>query len=177
MRLRARCIAVYRRIHRSISRAPPHCGRAGRPARLSLGELSRRFQVQRLRWGDGQRDALATPYRLAFLMRMVEHMSIEETAAALHTPAATVKTRVHRANQQLRTTLGVQCRARRCFPIRRRALRTSHPRRDGPVCGVDRGHSRLFGGDDRRMSWPKCSLITSHFRLQEWAAEDKGVFS
>jgi len=44
-------------------------------------------------------------------MRMLEHMSIEETAAALHIPAGTVKTRLHRANQQLRETLGTELSA------------------------------------------------------------------
>lgn len=56
-------------------------------------------------------DALPTPYRLAFVMRMLEHMSIEETADALHIPAATVKTRLHRANRQLRETLGKELSA------------------------------------------------------------------
>jgi RNA polymerase sigma-70 factor, ECF subfamily len=51
-------------------------------------------------------DALPTPYRLTFVMRTLEQMSIEETAAALHIPEATVKTRLHRANRQLRETLG-----------------------------------------------------------------------
>jgi hypothetical protein len=37
MRLRARCIAVYRQISRPISRAPPHFGRAGnQPPRNDL---------------------------------------------------------------------------------------------------------------------------------------------
>jgi RNA polymerase sigma-70 factor, ECF subfamily len=51
-------------------------------------------------------DALAAPYRLVFVMRVIDQMSIEETAAALNVPAATVKTRLHRANHQLRETLG-----------------------------------------------------------------------
>jgi RNA polymerase sigma-70 factor, ECF subfamily len=51
-------------------------------------------------------DTLATPFRVVFMMRVVEQMSIEETAAALAIPAATVKTRLHRANEQLRAALG-----------------------------------------------------------------------
>ena len=51
-------------------------------------------------------DTLPTPFRVVFMMRVIEQMSIEETATALAIPAATVKTRLHRANEQLRTVLG-----------------------------------------------------------------------
>ena len=51
-------------------------------------------------------DTLPTPFRVVFMMRVVEQLSIEETAAALAIPAATVKTRLHRANGQLRAVLG-----------------------------------------------------------------------
>lgn len=51
-------------------------------------------------------DALPAPFRLVFVMRVIEQMSIEETAEALGIPPATVKTRLHRANQQLREALG-----------------------------------------------------------------------
>jgi RNA polymerase sigma-70 factor (ECF subfamily) len=56
-------------------------------------------------------DALPAPFRLVFVMRVVEQMSIEETAAALCIPAATVKSRLHRANQQLRDALGAELAA------------------------------------------------------------------
>ena len=49
---------------------------------------------------------LSAPFRVVFMMRVVEQMSIEETAAALVIPPATVKTRLHRANEQLRAALG-----------------------------------------------------------------------
>ena len=49
-------------------------------------------------------DTLPTPFRVVFMMRVVEQMSIEETAMAI--PTATVKTRLHRANEQLRTCTG-----------------------------------------------------------------------
>jgi RNA polymerase sigma-70 factor (ECF subfamily) len=49
---------------------------------------------------------LPASFRAVFVMRVVEQMSIEETAAALSIPEATVKTRLHRANQQLRQALG-----------------------------------------------------------------------
>ena len=51
-------------------------------------------------------DTLATPFRVVFMMRVVEQMSIDQTAAALAISAATVKTRLHRANEQLRAALG-----------------------------------------------------------------------
>jgi RNA polymerase sigma-70 factor, ECF subfamily len=51
-------------------------------------------------------DTLPTPFRVVFMMRVVEQMSIEETAITLAIPTATVKTRLHRANEQLRTVLG-----------------------------------------------------------------------
>jgi RNA polymerase sigma-70 factor (ECF subfamily) len=42
------------------------------------------------------------------MMRIVEQMSIEETAGLLGIPQATVKTRLHRANERLRITLGTE---------------------------------------------------------------------
>jgi RNA polymerase sigma-70 factor (ECF subfamily) len=53
-------------------------------------------------------DNLPAPFRLVFLMRMVEQMSVEETAAALRIEPATVKTRLHRAKEQLRRSLGAE---------------------------------------------------------------------
>jgi RNA polymerase sigma-70 factor, ECF subfamily len=50
-------------------------------------------------------DALPPPFRAVFMMRVVEQMSIEETAAVLAIPAATVKTRLHRATRELRAAL------------------------------------------------------------------------
>jgi RNA polymerase sigma-70 factor (ECF subfamily) len=56
-------------------------------------------------------DCLPAPYRLVFIMRVLEEKGIEETAAALHIPVATVKTRLHRAVVQLRDTLGSELTA------------------------------------------------------------------
>lgn len=53
-------------------------------------------------------DALPAPFRAVFMMRIIEQMSIEETAAALDIPIGTAKTRLHRANQQLRAALGAE---------------------------------------------------------------------
>lgn len=56
-------------------------------------------------------DALPDPYRVAFVMREVEQMSVRETAACLNIEAATVKTRVHRARRLLRQTLSARVQA------------------------------------------------------------------
>lgn len=50
-------------------------------------------------------DALPEAFRLVFMMRDVEELSIEETAAALDIRPQTVKTRLHRARLLLRTAL------------------------------------------------------------------------
>jgi RNA polymerase sigma-70 factor (ECF subfamily) len=53
-------------------------------------------------------DALNPSFRVVFVMRVIEQMSIDETSARLDIPPETVKTRLHRANRQLRKTLGAQ---------------------------------------------------------------------
>lgn len=53
-------------------------------------------------------DELAPPFRSVFILRAVEQMSIEETAACLGIPSDTVKTRLHRANKRLRRALTAQ---------------------------------------------------------------------
>lgn len=53
-------------------------------------------------------DGLSPAFRVVFVMRVIEQMSIEETSARLGIPPETVKTRLHRANRQLRKILGAQ---------------------------------------------------------------------
>jgi RNA polymerase sigma-70 factor, ECF subfamily len=65
-----------------------------------------RYQIRRM--VEQAVDALPAPFRAVFIMRVVEQMSVEETAAALRIPPATVKTRLHRASQRLRRMLGVE---------------------------------------------------------------------
>jgi RNA polymerase sigma-70 factor (ECF subfamily) len=48
---------------------------------------------------------LPADFRAVFVLRALEQMSIEDTAAALGLRPATVKTRFHRANRLLRTAL------------------------------------------------------------------------
>ena len=50
-------------------------------------------------------DELPKPFRVVFMMRAVEEMSIEETAYALGLRPETVKTRLHRARRLLRNAL------------------------------------------------------------------------
>ena len=53
-------------------------------------------------------DALPEIFRLVFMMREIEDMSVEETAAILTLQPATVKTRLHRARRLLRQALDEQ---------------------------------------------------------------------
>lgn len=53
-------------------------------------------------------DGLPEAFRLVFVLRDVEEMSIEETAAYLGIRAETVKTRLHRARRMLRESLDGQ---------------------------------------------------------------------
>lgn len=65
-----------------------------------------RGQVQRLI--ETAVDALPEIFRIVFMMRDVQELSIEETADVLGLPPATVKTRLHRARHQLRRALDAQ---------------------------------------------------------------------
>jgi RNA polymerase sigma-70 factor (ECF subfamily) len=53
-------------------------------------------------------DALPEPFRVVFVLRDVEELSIEETAAQLGLRPETVKTRLHRARRQLREALDAE---------------------------------------------------------------------
>jgi RNA polymerase sigma-70 factor, ECF subfamily len=53
-------------------------------------------------------DELPDAFRVVFVMRLVEEMSIEETASFLGLREETVKTRLHRARHLLRQALDVQ---------------------------------------------------------------------
>ena len=62
-----------------------------------------RSEVRRLL--QGAIDDLPQPFRLVFVMRDIEEMSIDETAANLDIRPQTVKTRLHRARRLLRKNL------------------------------------------------------------------------
>ena len=61
---------------------------------------AQRGQMRRLL--EARIDALPDPYRAVFVLRALEELSVEETAAALGVPAATVRTRYFRARGLLR---------------------------------------------------------------------------
>src|ERR1051325_1320626 len=54
---------------------------------------------------ESQIDALPDTYRAVFMLRAVEELSVEETAAVLELPAGTVRTRFFRARSMLREML------------------------------------------------------------------------
>ena len=54
---------------------------------------------------ESQIDALPEAYRAVFVLRAVEELSVEETAAVLDLPPATVRTRLFRARSMLREAL------------------------------------------------------------------------
>ena len=68
------------------------------PEKLLLRSELRALLEQKL-------DALPESFRLVFVLRCVEEMSVEETAAALDIPEATVRTRLFRARSLLRDAL------------------------------------------------------------------------
>jgi RNA polymerase sigma-70 factor (ECF subfamily) len=50
-------------------------------------------------------DGLPDPFRVVFVLRSIQEMSVEETAQQLELPEATVRTRLHRARLLLRKSL------------------------------------------------------------------------
>lgn len=77
-------------------------------------------------------DALPEVFRTVFVLRAVEDMSIEEVAAALDIPEATVRTRFFRARTAARSPVARDRRRdRRCLLFRRYTLRPH--RRAGDV--------------------------------------------
>jgi RNA polymerase sigma-70 factor (ECF subfamily) len=70
----------------------------GRPERVALRTEMRRLMEARI-------DALPDAFRSVFMLRAVEELSVEETAAALGVPEATVRTRFFRARGLLRESL------------------------------------------------------------------------
>lgn len=68
------------------------------PERVAMRDELRRLMEQRI-------DALPDVFRTVFMLRAVEELSVEETAAALEIPEATVRTRFFRARSLLREGL------------------------------------------------------------------------
>lgn len=80
-------------------------------------------------------DELPEPFRLVFILREIEELSIEQTANILSLAPATVKTRLHRARRQLRKALTSKLAAgftdlfpfggAKCSRLTERVLRTT----------------------------------------------------
>jgi RNA polymerase sigma-70 factor (ECF subfamily) len=62
-------------------------------------------QRQLLHLVEEATEALPEAFRLVFVTRVMEGLSLEETAVLLELPPATVKTRLHRARKLIRTSL------------------------------------------------------------------------
>jgi RNA polymerase sigma-70 factor (ECF subfamily) len=85
---------------------PDHAGSATMAPPAGPEQAAARAEIRRIL--ENAVDALPSEFRAVVMMRIVEQMSIEETANLLDIPQATVKTRLHRANERLRTTLGTE---------------------------------------------------------------------
>ena len=74
---------------------------------LSLGASPEREAIrgQMRRVIESRIDKLPDAFRTVFVLRAIEEMSVEETAAALSIPEATVRTRFFRARSLLRESL------------------------------------------------------------------------
>jgi len=70
----------------------------GQPERAAMRADARRLLEQKI-------DELPAAFRTVFVLRALEEMSVEETAACLGIPEATVRTRFFRARSMLRESL------------------------------------------------------------------------
>lgn len=98
-RLRKRKRAVVLPLEPGVETpAPDDARQADSPEHFAMREETRRIVERRI-------DALPEAFRTVFVLRMVEEMTVEETAAALGVPEATVRTRLFRARSLLRESL------------------------------------------------------------------------
>jgi RNA polymerase sigma-70 factor, ECF subfamily len=74
------------------------------PLQSNPENAAARTEIRRL--VQGAIDALPPSFRVVFIMRIIEQMSIQETADLLGIAPETVKTRLHRATRRLRADLG-----------------------------------------------------------------------
>jgi RNA polymerase sigma-70 factor (ECF subfamily) len=75
------------------------------PAGQSAGPFANAQRSEMRRLLEARIDALPETYRAVFVLRGVEELSVEETAAALGIPEATVRTRFFRARGLLRASM------------------------------------------------------------------------
>lgn len=99
VRIAANEALMRRRKNAAAANVVPLEAAANVPAREERGDhMLRRLLEQRI-------DALPDDYRAVFVLRALEELSVEETAAALGIPEATVRTRFFRARGLLRESL------------------------------------------------------------------------
>src|SRR5690606_20031526 len=99
------------RAQKRLKRTAPSAGPAEAevipfPLSSSIADPERIMaQRQLLHLIEEATDALPETFRLVFVARVIEGLGVEETAALLDLPAATVKTRLHRARKLIRARL------------------------------------------------------------------------
>jgi RNA polymerase sigma-70 factor (ECF subfamily) len=92
-----------------LDEAPPEAEIIPFPLSASNNDPERSMaQRQILELVERATDTLPDVYRMVFVTRIIEGMSVEETAELLGIKAETVKTRLHRARQLLRDRLDDQ---------------------------------------------------------------------
>jgi RNA polymerase sigma-70 factor (ECF subfamily) len=80
----------------------PHMAAAGADPESAAAQREIRRMIERAI------DDLPEAFRVVFVLREIEELSVEETAAFLGVPPATVKTRLHRGRRLLRQALDEQ---------------------------------------------------------------------
>jgi RNA polymerase sigma-70 factor (ECF subfamily) len=87
------------------SDAPADAPAAAEAADSSPGPEDEAMQTEARRIIEAKIDQLPDAFRAVFVLRAVEELTVEETAAALGIPEATVRTRLFRARAMLRESL------------------------------------------------------------------------
>ena len=84
---------------------PEAASAAGEAADATPNPEARAMHAETRRIIEARIDDLPDAFRTVFVLRAIEEMSVEETAAALDIPEATVRTRFFRARAMLRESL------------------------------------------------------------------------
>ena len=104
-RLRARRRGNVVGLHDDIGEAAGEAGEDAMDETAAASPETGALRAQLRRLLEREIDALPLAFRTAFMLREVEEMPIDEVAASLEIPEATVRTRVFRARAMLRASL------------------------------------------------------------------------
>ena len=104
-RLRARRRGNVVGLHDDIGEAAGEAGEDAMDETPAASPETGALRAQLRRLLEREIDALPLAFRTAFMLREVEEMPIDEVAASLEIPEATVRTRVFRARAMLRASL------------------------------------------------------------------------